>query len=127
MKISVLASCSAFLLTTALTANAAPGNQNAQPSLDSQQVSQPKDVSKPNMDDVSYAIGYNIGEGLKRLKSQGVDINSDQVAAGMKANVSGSDSKMSEEKRTKLLEQFRTYMQAQAQKKAASQLGGSDQ
>jgi FKBP-type peptidyl-prolyl cis-trans isomerase FklB len=68
-------------------------------------------------DKVSYIIGYNIGRNLAR---DGVQVNTDQVLAGLKAGVSGAKPVMSSEESQQIMEAFQQQMMAKQQAAQAS-------
>lgn len=63
-------------------------------------------------DKVSYSIGLDIGS---KLKSQGVEVNPDQLSSGLKDGISGAKPKLSEEDMQKTMQAFAAEMQGKMQ------------
>lgn len=84
-------------------------------------VAQAEDVPKEQKDKVSYIIGMDIG---KKISSGGIEINADQLTAGIKDGMSGAKSKLTEEDTQTTMEAFQKEMQAkqeERQKKEAAE------
>ncbi len=67
---------------------------------------------KTQQDKVSYSIGRNIGENLKR---QSVDVNQDALAAGIKDALSEGQPLLSDEEVRKVLSEFQQEMRVKAE------------
>jgi len=63
-------------------------------------------------DKISYSIGMDIGTSMKR---QGLDLNADQLAAGLKDSLSGGKTKLTDDEKTKILTEYQQELQAKAQ------------
>jgi len=70
-------------------------------------------------DKISYSIGMDIGSSLKR---QGLDLNADELAAGLKDSLSGGKTKLTSDEVKQILTDFQQELQAKA-KERAEQLG----
>ncbi len=70
------------------------------------------DVPKDQKDKVSYSIGMNIGS---KLKSQGIDVNSAMLAAGINDAISGAKPRLTDQDMEATMHQFATEMAAKAQ------------
>ena len=68
------------------------------------------------IDKVSYLIGRNIGEGMKQ---EGLELNMDNVAAGMREANAGKESQISDADAQAIMVGFQQKMQAEAAAKAA--------
>jgi FKBP-type peptidyl-prolyl cis-trans isomerase FklB len=66
----------------------------------------------------SYAIGMNLGAGLRR---QEIDVDSAALVQGMKDSLAGGKTLMTEEEATAVLTKLRTEMQAKQQAKAKAE------
>jgi FKBP-type peptidyl-prolyl cis-trans isomerase len=66
----------------------------------------------------SYAIGMNLGAGLRR---QEIDVDSAALIQGMKDSLAGGKTLMTEEEATAVLTKLRTEMQAKQQAKAKAE------
>jgi FKBP-type peptidyl-prolyl cis-trans isomerase FklB len=70
-------------------------------------------VLKDQKDQVSYAIGVNIGTGIKgQFQQQGLDLKSDLVAAGFKDALSGAKQLLSEQQIRDVMMTFQREMVA---------------
>ena len=76
-----------------------------------------KMVLKSDKDKVSYSIGVNIGQSLKR---DGVDVNTDAFAKGLKDALSGSKPLMTDNERQQTMEAFSKELRAKQEKKASA-------
>jgi len=65
-------------------------------------------------DKISYSIGMDIGTSLKR---QGLDLNADELAAGLKDSLSGGKTKLTGDEVKQILTDFQQEMQAKAQER----------
>jgi FKBP-type peptidyl-prolyl cis-trans isomerase len=63
-------------------------------------------------DKISYSIGVDIGTSLKR---QGLELNADQLAAGLRDSISGGKTKLSADEVKKILTDYQQELQAKAQ------------
>jgi len=63
-------------------------------------------------DKISYSIGVDIGTSMKR---QGLELNADQLAAGLKDSLSGGKTKLSADEVKKILTDYQQELQAKAQ------------
>ena len=63
-------------------------------------------------DKISYSIGVDIGTSMKR---QGLELNADQMAAGLKDSLSGGKTKLSADEVKKILTDYQQELQAKAQ------------
>jgi FKBP-type peptidyl-prolyl cis-trans isomerase FklB len=63
-------------------------------------------------DKISYSIGMDIGASLKRRE---IDLNTDQLEAGLKDALSGSKTKLTEDEAQKILTDFQQELHAKAQ------------
>jgi len=66
-------------------------------------------------DKVSYSIGMDIGTSLKR---QGLDLNPDELAAGLKDSLSGGKTKMTSDEVKQVLTDLQQELQAKAKEHA---------
>jgi FKBP-type peptidyl-prolyl cis-trans isomerase FklB len=90
MKLQLIAALGIFLLTSQV---------NAEETL----------VLKDQNDKVSYSIGVNIGNNLKR---QSIDVNTDALTQGIKDALSGSKALMTEKEVNDTLKNFQQEMKA---------------
>ncbi|MEA3186980.1 MAG: FKBP-type peptidyl-prolyl cis-trans isomerase FklB [Chthoniobacter sp.] len=72
------------------------------------------DVPKETKDKVSYSVGLNIGNNLKR---QGLDVNADMLMNGVKDGLTGAKPRLSEEDMEKTMQAFSTEMREKMQAK----------
>ena len=66
---------------------------------------------QPNMNKVSYTIGYEIGHGFK---SQNVDVDSSSLSSGLKDALAGTKSKYTKEQMQTIMQDFQKEMMAKA-------------
>jgi FKBP-type peptidyl-prolyl cis-trans isomerase FklB len=66
-------------------------------------------------DKISYSIGMDIGTSLKR---QDIDLNADELAAGLRDALSGGKPKLTEDEVHKILTEFQQELQAKAQERS---------
>lgn len=71
-------------------------------------------ATKSDKDKVSYSIGFGMGS---NLKTQGVEVDADTLAKGIKDGLSGAKPKMSTADMDKTMTDLRTRMMAQQQEK----------
>src|SRR5258707_1643373 len=64
---------------------------------------------KTPKDKVSYTLGMNIG---RSITNQSIDVNADALAAGLKANVSGAKTLLTEAEYQESMKAFNAEMQA---------------
>ena len=79
-----------------------------------QENTQGKVELKTQQDSVSYCIGLDIG---KNLKQQSIDVSPELLAAGIKANISGSTALLNEEQAKATLVAFQVRMRARQEEK----------
>ncbi len=72
------------------------------------------EAPKDEKDKASYSIGMQIGQSLKR---QGMDINLDQLSAGLKAVLAGEKTALTEEEARQAYTSYAQQMQAQRMEK----------
>ena len=72
---------------------------------------------KDTKDKVSYSIGVNIG---KSMQKDGVEVNADAVALGLKDGLSGGPTKMTDEEMTSTMTAFTNDMRTKMQAKQAA-------
>jgi FKBP-type peptidyl-prolyl cis-trans isomerase FklB len=83
-------------------------------------LAQDKPQLKDQKDKASYSIGYDIGESFKKQK---IDLNIDNLVAGLKEALAGKDAALPKEERDKTLQAFQKEMmekQMAASKEAAA-------
>ena len=74
----------------------------------------------PDMKKVSYIIGMGIGKDISRtLKQVDVVIDADELAAGLKGELSGAKARFTEEEIQKIMMEFQTVMIAKQKEKAS--------
>lgn len=104
------AALTAILLAGLLSAHAqAPDKQGeAKPEL------------KPTKENISYAIGMNIGSNIKR---QGIEADVDEMAKGIKDSVAGGTTRFSEQEAQQILNAMQTELRAkqEAERKVAGE------
>jgi len=74
----------------------------------------PAPTLKDDKDKVSYGYGMNIGQNLKR---QGIEINADLLAAGLKAVLNGEKTVITEDEARQAMMTFQKEMQAKRMEK----------
>ena len=76
------------------------------------------DAPKDEKDKISYSIGVDMG---RNLQKQGIEVNPDTLASGLKDGFSGGTLKMTDEEMTATMQSFMTAMRAkmEAKQKAA--------
>ena len=79
---------------------------------------------KTNQEKVGYAIGMNIG---KNMMAQNVDVDPDQVAAGLKAAFKGEETLLSEEEMGQVLMAFQQEMQMKQMAEMAAEAAKNQQ
>lgn len=72
---------------------------------------------KSEKDKVSYSIGINIGQSLKR---DGVDVNPEALAKGLRDGLSGSKPLMSDSERQQTMEAFSKEMRVKQEQKSSA-------
>lgn len=77
-----------------------------------------QDAPKDNKDKVSYAIGLDVGRNLSR---QEIEVNLDQVLAGLKDGVSKATPKMTDEQIGETMQALMADIQKKSQEKQAKQ------
>jgi FKBP-type peptidyl-prolyl cis-trans isomerase len=80
--------------------------------LASQASAQDAPTLKTQKDKVSYSIGRNIGENLKK---QSIDVNQDALSAGIKDALSEGESLLTDEEVRQVLNEFQQEMRAKAE------------
>jgi len=70
---------------------------------------------KTQKDKVSYSIGLDIGNNLKR---QSIELNSEALSAGIKDALSGADHRLSDEEILQVLDDYQKERKASAEKRA---------
>lgn len=68
-----------------------------------------------DIDKASYLIGRNIGE---TISADGIELNVDNMVAGLREALAGKDSKIAEADAEKIMEKFQAEMQAKLEAKA---------
>lgn len=71
-----------------------------------------------NQQKLSYAIGMSIGSDMKR---QGIDLDIEQLSAGLAAAYTGEDARLDPEEMVKVLTDYQQEMQQKKQAEAAAQ------
>ncbi|WP_116964269.1 FKBP-type peptidyl-prolyl cis-trans isomerase N-terminal domain-containing protein [Fastidiosibacter lacustris] len=115
----IIALTTAMFLAGSMTTYAA--DQVANSATKNKPVAEKKaELAKVDMDDVSYIIGYEMGKGFK---SQDIKLNIKDLNLGLKAGLSGKESKISEDKSKETMQAFQMEMieKAQAKMKAESE------
>lgn len=135
MKLRTLSALSMGLLisqlslnaTAATTANTAPAAKPAAPTAatatanpTNQTATTATNAATPpvNLDEANYAIGVDIGE---TFKAQGITINADQIAQGIKDAITGAKYKYSRQDMANTLQAFQKQITAQQQAAFAAQ------
>ncbi|MDH4101364.1 MAG: FKBP-type peptidyl-prolyl cis-trans isomerase [Nitrospirota bacterium] len=81
-----------------------------------------KTALKSEKDKISYSIGTNIGQSLKR---DGVDVNPDTLAKGLKDALSGGKLLMTEQEMRQTMENFSKEMKVKQEQKASAASAGN--
>ena len=79
------------------------------------------DAPKDEKDKVSYSIGVDMG---RNLQKQGIEVNPDTLAAGLKDGFGGGALKMTDEQMSSTMQAFMTTMRAKME--AKQQAAGAD-
>lgn len=93
----------------------APAKPGAPAKAQQPATAKPEDTQLPNLKDkVSYAIGMNVGEGLRR---QSVDIDPNILLQGLKDSLAGGKTLMTDEEARATIMQLQTELRAKQEEK----------
>jgi FKBP-type peptidyl-prolyl cis-trans isomerase FklB len=101
----------AGLVSTAIASAVYAAPNDAAKAMNTTSASSIATAPQPNMNKVSYTIGYEIGHGFK---SQNVDVDSSSLSKGLNDALGGTKSKYTKEQMQTIMQDFQKEMMAKA-------------